>query len=108
MRAGKGVGQATFGMPAQQVRAQQLDARRRMDMHRLPSAWTERAWTLLFRMRGLVRDERGDLSSYLAQGILALAALSLTGVVLFSFSEVGQKLKDIVQTWINQPISTGS
>lgn len=57
--------------------------------------------------RVAVRSERGDLSAYLAQGILALGALSLTGVVLLVFSDAGQKLKDIITTWLNQPISTG-
>jgi len=35
-------------------------------------------------------DDRGDLSAYLAQGVLALAAISLTGVVLTVFTVVGE------------------
>jgi len=55
----------------------------------------------------VIGDERGDLSAYLAQGILALAALSLTGVVLAAFGDVGSHLKEIIDAWINVPISTG-
>jgi hypothetical protein len=54
-----------------------------------------------------LKDERGDLSAYLAQGILALAAISLTGVVIYVFGAVGSRLKDIVQTWLSIPINTG-
>jgi hypothetical protein len=52
-------------------------------------------------------DERGDLSTYLAQGILALAAISVTGVVIYVFGAVGSRLKDIVDTWLAVPINTG-
>lgn len=52
-------------------------------------------------------DDQGDLSAYLAQGVLALAAVSLTGVVLTVFSSVGTHLSDIVNQWINVPVSTG-
>lgn len=50
---------------------------------------------LRIRLAALLHDERGDLSTYLAQGILALAALSLTGVVMFAFTGAGQKGPDI-------------
>lgn len=39
--------------------------------------------------------------------VLALAAVSLTGVVLTVFSSVGTHLSDIVNQWINVPITTG-
>lgn len=55
----------------------------------------------------LFRDEEGDLSTYLAQGILAIAALSIAGVVLYAFNAVGTHLKDIVQTWLSIPVNTG-
>lgn len=66
-------------------------------------------WYAYLRSRLAVffHDERGDLSTYLAQGIMALAAISLTGVVLFAFGAVGSRLKEIVDAWINIPISTG-
>jgi hypothetical protein len=60
------------------------------------------------RLTDPLADDRGDLSAYLAQGVLALAAVSLTGVVLAVFSSVGTHLGDIVNTWLNVPISTGS
>ncbi len=60
---------------------------------------------LRIRIAALLRDERGDLSAYLAQGILALAALSLTGVVMFAFTGAGQKLTEIINQWLNVPIS---
>lgn len=62
-------------------------------------------WTAQAKER--LREERGDLSVYLAQGVLALAAVSLTGIILFAFTSVGQHLKDIVDTWVGVPISTG-
>jgi hypothetical protein len=55
----------------------------------------------------VLRNQRGDLSTYLAQGILALAALSVAGIVLTTFGAVGSHLKDIVDTWVNIPVSTG-
>jgi hypothetical protein len=54
----------------------------------------------------VLHDERGDLSTYLAQGILALAALSLTGVVMVAFTGAGQKLGEIVNQWLTVPISS--
>ncbi len=59
------------------------------------------------RVTDPLTDDRGDLSAYLAQGVLALAAVSLTGVVLAVFSTVGTHLSDIVNQWISVPISTG-
>ncbi len=47
------------------------------------------------RIAAVLHDEQGDLSAYLAQGILALAALSLTGVVMFAFTGACQKGPDI-------------
>lgn len=61
--------------------------------------------TLPQRVRAMAHDERGDLSAYLAQGILALATLSLAGVMFVAFGAVGDKLKSIVDTWVNTPIS---
>lgn len=73
-----------------------------------------RSWLFLARLKAAqgqalarLRDDRGDLSAYLAQGVLALAAVSLTGVVLGVFSTVGTHLKDIVNSWLNVPITTG-
>lgn len=59
------------------------------------------------RVAVLLGSQKGDLSAYLAQGILALAAISLTGVVLAVFGDVGTHLKDIVDTWINVPVTLG-
>ena len=59
---------------------------------------------LRVKLAVLLKDERGDLSTYLAQGILALAALSLTGVVMLAFSDAGQKLSEIVNQWLAVPI----
>jgi hypothetical protein len=61
----------------------------------------------LRKMGAPLREDRGDLSTYLAQGILALAAISLTGVVIYVFGAVGSHLKDIVNTWLAIPINTG-
>jgi hypothetical protein len=61
-------------------------------------------WQLATR---LLRGQRGDLSTYIAQGIMALAAISLTGVILFAFTAVGTHIKDIVTAWLNVPITTG-
>lgn len=61
---------------------------------------------LRVKLAALLHDERGDLSTYLAQGILALAALSLTGVVMVAFTGAGTKLTDIVNQWLNVPISS--
>lgn len=61
---------------------------------------------LQVRLAALLHDERGDLSTYLAQGILALAALSLTGVVMVAFTGAGQKLGEIVNQWLTVPISS--
>lgn len=47
------------------------------------------------RIAALLHDERGDLSTYLAQGILALATLSLAGVVMVAFNGAGGKGPDI-------------
>lgn len=55
----------------------------------------------------LARSQRGDLSTYIAQGIMALAAVSLTGVILFAFSAVGAHIRDIITAWLNVPITTG-
>jgi hypothetical protein len=60
---------------------------------------------LRIRLAAALHDERGDLSAYLAQGILALAALSLTGVVMIAFSGAGTKLTEIINQWLNVPIS---
>jgi len=60
---------------------------------------------LRVKLAALLNDERGDLSTYLAQGILALAALSLTGVVMVAFTGAGQKLGDIVTQWLAVPIT---
>lgn len=72
------------------------------------------SWLLVSRLQiaranalSRLREDRGDLSAYLAQGVLALAAVSLTGVVLSVFSTVGTHLKDIVDSWVNVPITTG-
>lgn len=62
---------------------------------------------LALKVRSLMADDEGDLSTYIAQGIMALAAISLTGVVLFAFGAVGTRLKEIVDAWITIPISTG-
>ncbi len=61
---------------------------------------------LRIKLTVLLKDERGDLSTYLAQGILALAALSLTGVVMVAFTGAGSKLSDIVNQWLAVPISS--
>ena len=61
---------------------------------------------LRVKLAVLLKDERGDLSTYLAQGILALAALSLTGVVMVAFTGAGAKLSDIVNQWLAVPISS--
>ena len=61
---------------------------------------------LRIRLAAALHDERGDLSTYLAQGILALAALSLTGVVMVAFTGAGQKLGEIVNQWLTVPISS--
>jgi len=45
-------------------------------------------------LAALLKDERGDLPTYLAQGILALAALSLTGAVMVAFTGAGSKELD--------------
>lgn len=52
-----------------------------------------RMWYTYLRtgIAAVLHDERGDLSTYLVQGILALAALSLTGVVMVTFTGAGQK-----------------
>ncbi|MHB1505569.1 MAG: hypothetical protein ACYCOS_08195 [Sulfobacillus sp.] len=55
----------------------------------------------------LLCGQRGDLSTYIAQGIMALAAISLTGVILFAFTAVGAHIRDIVTAWLNVPITTG-
>lgn len=67
-----------------------------------------RSWLLVSNMQAVraralsrLKEDHGDLSAYLAQGVLALAAVSLTGVVLSVFSTVGTHLKDIVDSWIN-------
>jgi len=52
---------------------------------------------LRVKLAALLKDERGDLSSYLAQGILALAALSLTGVVMIAFTGAGSKELDTLR-----------
>lgn len=59
------------------------------------------------RLPQWLRDDRGDLSTYIAHGILALAAIGMTGVVLFSFHALGDKLQQIVETLTNMPIVTG-
>lgn len=71
-----------------------------------------RSWLLLSRLQSIrsrsllrLREDHGDLSAYLAQGVLALAAVSLTGVVLGVFSTVGTHLKDIVDSWIKRHMS---
>ncbi len=61
---------------------------------------------LRVKLAVLLRDERGDLSTYLAQGILALAALSLTGVVMVAFTGAGTKLGEIVNQWLSVPINS--
>ncbi|MDA8346384.1 MAG: hypothetical protein M0Z66_13015 [Thermaerobacter sp.] len=61
---------------------------------------------LRVKIAAVLHDERGDLSTYLAQGILALAALSLTGAVMFAFSGAGQKLGEIVNQWLTVPINS--
>jgi len=68
----------------------------------------QRLVSLVRRVTDPLTDDRGDLSAYLAQGVLALAAVSLTGVVLAVFSTVGTHLSDIVSQWISVPISTGT
>jgi hypothetical protein len=60
---------------------------------------------LRVKLAAMLHDERGDLSTYLAQGILALAALSLTGVVMVAFTGAGSKLGDIVNQWLAVPIN---
>lgn len=61
-------------------------------------------WQFVTRLLG---GQRGDLSTYIAQGIMALAAISLTGVILFAFTAVGAHIRDIVTAWLNVPITTG-
>jgi hypothetical protein len=39
--------------------------------------------------------------------MVALAAISVTGVVIYVFGAVGSRLKDIVDTWLAVPINTG-
>lgn len=67
----------------------------------------QRLVSIVQRVTDPLTDDRGDLSAYLAQGVLALAAVSLTGVVLTVFSSVGTHLSDIVNQWISVPITTG-
>ncbi len=55
----------------------------------------------LGRLWHAMGDTRGDLSSYLAQGVLAVAAISIAGVVFVAFQGVGTKLQDIVNTLTN-------
>ena len=61
-------------------------------------------WYMFLRVKLAVifHDERGDLSTYLAQGILALAALSLTGVVMVAFTGAGTKVGD------TEPLTAGA
>lgn len=59
-------------------------------------------------VRTILRRQNGDLSTYIAQGVMALAAISLTGVVLVVFGAVGSHLQSIINAWINVPISTGN
>lgn len=54
----------------------------------------------LGRLWHAMGDTRGDLSSYLAQGVLAVAAISIAGVVFIAFQGVGTKLQDIVDTLV--------
>jgi len=61
---------------------------------------------LRVKLAAILRDERGDLSTYLAQGILALATLSLAGVVTVAFTGAGSKLTDIVNQWLATPIGS--
>lgn len=68
----------------------------------------QRLVSIVRRITDPLTDDRGDLSAYLAQGVLALAAVSLTGVVLTVFSTVGAHLTDIVSQWVSVPITTGS
>lgn len=56
------------------------------------------------RIAAVLHDERGDLSTYLAQGILALATLSLAGVVMLAFNGAGGKLTEIVNQWVAMPL----
>jgi hypothetical protein len=72
------------------------------------SIWCQyqRLVSVVRRFTDPLTDDRGDLSAYLAQGVLALAAVSLTGVVLTVFSSVGTHLSDIVNQWISVPIVT--
>ncbi len=60
---------------------------------------------LRVKLAVLLKDERGDLSTYLAQGILALAALSLTGVVMVAFTGTGSKGRDTLRLTAD-PFST--
>jgi hypothetical protein len=73
-----------------------------------PTRWAVRVMVARAVLVDRLRDERGDLSAYLAQGVLALAAVSLTGAVLYAFTTVGQHLSAIVSAWVGVPISTGS
>lgn len=59
---------------------------------------------LSVRIAAALHDERGDLSAYLAQGILAIATLSLAGVVMLAFSGAGSKLTEIVNQWTAMPL----
>lgn len=65
------------------------------------------ARSLFQTVTALARSQRGDLSTYIAQGIMALAAVSLTGVILFAFAAVGAHIRDIITAWLNVPITTG-
>lgn len=64
-------------------------------------------WLLVRTARQIMVTQRGDLSTYIAQGVMALAAISLTGVVLVVFGAVGSHLQSIINAWINVPVSTG-
>jgi len=68
---------------------------------------TLQLWSLFRTARQILRAQRGDLSTYIAQGVMALAAISLTGVVLVVFGAVGSHLQSIINAWINVPVSTG-
>lgn len=56
------------------------------------------------RSKVFLLKEEGDLSTYLAQGILALAAVSLSGVVLLAFGDVGGKIQAIVTSWTSTTV----
>lgn len=74
-------------------------------MNRLVLQISQAIYQLHLQLREAAQSERGDLSTYLAQGVLALAAVSMTGVILLAFTDVGNKLQAIVNAWTNLPIS---